>query len=177
MGDLGNINTDASGAAKGTIEDKYVKLIGPESVIGRMIVVHAGEDDLGQGGNEESLKTGNAGGRAACGVIGVRPRSLFVNLLSFVVLSIILYFEVRWLIIDCYKALGAPTLFGKEIIVTLVVLFLSIDVLCGVPIDVQYVARTKKSQIHDQLFIGINFLSGLDLADPHKFMFRHLSIS
>ena len=73
VGDLGNINTDSSGAAKGTIQDKYIKLIGPESVIGRMIVVHAGEDDLGQGGNEESLKTGNAGGRAACGVIGVRP--------------------------------------------------------------------------------------------------------
>jgi len=72
-GDLGNIQTDASGAAKGIIEDKHVKLIGPESVIGRMVVVHAGEDDLGKGGNEESLKTGNAGGRAACGVIGVTP--------------------------------------------------------------------------------------------------------
>ena len=72
-GDLGNIQTDASGAAKGTIEDKQVKLIGPESVIGRMVVVHAGEDDLGKGGDEESLKTGNAGGRAACGVIGVTP--------------------------------------------------------------------------------------------------------
>ena len=70
---MGNIKTDSSGTAKGTIEDKYIKLIGPESVIGRMVVVHAGEDDLGQGGNEESLKTGNAGGRAACGVIGVCP--------------------------------------------------------------------------------------------------------
>lgn len=46
-------------------------MIGPESVLGRMVVVHAGTDDLGQGGNEESLKTGNAGGRSACGVIGV----------------------------------------------------------------------------------------------------------
>jgi Cu-Zn family superoxide dismutase len=71
VGDLGNVDTDSSGAAKGTVEDKYIKLIGPESVIGRMVVVHAGQDDLGKGGNEESLKTGNAGGRAACGVIGV----------------------------------------------------------------------------------------------------------
>jgi superoxide dismutase, Cu-Zn family len=78
VGDLGNINTDSSGAAKGTVQDKYIKLIGHGSVIGRMIVVHAGQDDLGPGGDAESLKTGNAGGRAACGVIGVSP--LFVLL-------------------------------------------------------------------------------------------------
>ena len=42
---------------------------GPNDVAGRAIVVHAGEDDLGRGGDEESKKTGNAGARAACGII------------------------------------------------------------------------------------------------------------
>ncbi|ORY67685.1 superoxide dismutase [Pseudomassariella vexata] len=71
VGDLGNFKTDAQGNAKGSVDDKFIKLIGPESVIGRTVVVHAGTDDLGKGGNEESLKTGNAGGRPACGVIGI----------------------------------------------------------------------------------------------------------
>lgn len=71
VGDLGNIKTDAKGVAKGTITDKLVKLIGTNSIIGRTVVVHAGTDDLGRGGSPDSLKTGNAGGRPACGVIGL----------------------------------------------------------------------------------------------------------
>ncbi len=36
-----------------------------------MIIIHKNRDDLGLGNNNESLKTGNAGERVACGVIGL----------------------------------------------------------------------------------------------------------
>jgi Cu-Zn family superoxide dismutase len=71
VGDLGNVSTDASGVAKGEIKDSLVKLIGPTSILGRTVVIHDGQDDLGKGGHADSLKTGNAGGRPACGVIGI----------------------------------------------------------------------------------------------------------
>jgi superoxide dismutase, Cu-Zn family len=34
VGDLGNFKTDSSGNSQGTVADKLIKLIGPESVIG-----------------------------------------------------------------------------------------------------------------------------------------------
>lgn len=34
VGDLGNIKTDAEGKSEGTVTDKLIKLIGPESIIG-----------------------------------------------------------------------------------------------------------------------------------------------
>jgi len=71
VGDLGNIKTDAQGVAKGSKTDKLLQLFGQHSIIGRTVVVHDGTDDLGKGGHADSLKTGNAGGRPACGVIGI----------------------------------------------------------------------------------------------------------
>ena len=71
-GDLGNIiskNNNAKGefSVSGITTNPTKK----QSIIGRMIIVHADEDDLGRGKNKESAKTGNAGVRLACGVIGI----------------------------------------------------------------------------------------------------------
>ncbi|KAK3213580.1 hypothetical protein GRF29_28g330683, partial [Pseudopithomyces chartarum] len=71
VGDLGNFKTDGQGNAEGSVTDKLIKLIGQDSVIGRTIVVHGGTDDLGKSDHPESKKTGNAGARPACGVIGI----------------------------------------------------------------------------------------------------------
>jgi len=72
VGDLGNISTNSSGIASVDFRDDIISLNGEVSIIGRAVVVHAGTDDLGRGDNEESHKTGNAGGRVACGVIGIK---------------------------------------------------------------------------------------------------------
>ena len=71
VGDLGNIKPNKKGVVKKTIYDKLIKLRGKYSVIGRSIVIHEKEDDLGMGENDESLITGNAGNRIACGIIGI----------------------------------------------------------------------------------------------------------
>jgi superoxide dismutase, Cu-Zn family len=71
VGDLGNVEANGDGVATFKLEDSLIKVIGPYSVIGRAMVVHEKNDDLGKGGDEESLKTGNAGGRVACGIIGI----------------------------------------------------------------------------------------------------------
>ena len=70
-GDLGNIHFNGLGRAKHTFTDNMIKLRGYKSnIIGRMVVIHEKEDDLGMGHNEESHVTGNAGKRIACAVIG-----------------------------------------------------------------------------------------------------------
>ncbi|XP_058830097.1 uncharacterized protein LOC131689194 [Topomyia yanbarensis] len=71
VGDLGNIVADENGLAKTSFSDTVVSLYGSRSVLGRAFVVHAGVDDFGKTNHPDSLKTGNAGGRVVCGVIGV----------------------------------------------------------------------------------------------------------
>jgi len=75
VGDLGNVTAGADGVAKFEITDKVINLMGPNSIIGRTMVIHEGVDDLGRGGHEQSKTTGNAGGRLACGVIGITKAS------------------------------------------------------------------------------------------------------
>ena len=71
FGDLGNVVVGEDGIGKYEIEDELVTLHGENTVFGRSFVVHADVDDLGDGGVELSKTTGNAGGRLACGVIGM----------------------------------------------------------------------------------------------------------
>jgi len=64
-GDLGNVEADKSGHARLEITDKKLTLEGPNSIIGRAVVVHAQADDF------KSQPAGNSGARIACGVIGI----------------------------------------------------------------------------------------------------------
>ena len=71
VGDLGNIKSNNKGEARYTFYDNVIKLRGTKcNIIGRGLIIHEDEDDCGKGGNAESLKTGNAGNRIACAVIG-----------------------------------------------------------------------------------------------------------
>jgi Cu-Zn family superoxide dismutase len=68
LGDLGNITAGANGAAHLEWLDKRLDFEGENSILGRALVVHANADDL------TSQPSGNAGGRVACGVIGVAQK-------------------------------------------------------------------------------------------------------
>ncbi|XP_018532686.1 copper chaperone for superoxide dismutase [Lates calcarifer] len=75
VGDLGNIVAGPDGRASFRLEDTQLKVW---DVIGRSLVVDAGEDDLGRGSHPLSKHTGNSGERLACGIIA-RSAGLFQN--------------------------------------------------------------------------------------------------
>jgi superoxide dismutase, Cu-Zn family len=65
VGDMGNVQADASGKATLEYVDHQISLTNDQrSVIGRSVVVHEKPDDL------KSQPTGDSGARVACGVIG-----------------------------------------------------------------------------------------------------------
>ncbi|MEX0717256.1 MAG: superoxide dismutase family protein [Planctomycetaceae bacterium] len=64
VGDLGNLQANGDGVATLDMRDRVIQLDGPHSIIGRGLVVHAGEDKFTQ-------PVGDAGARAAVGVIGI----------------------------------------------------------------------------------------------------------
>ena len=71
VGDLGNLNIDYKGETFFEGFNDLVSLFGDYSVVGRAVVVHVGTDDLGQGNNASSSKSGNSGMRMFCCVIGL----------------------------------------------------------------------------------------------------------
>lgn len=64
-GDLGNIEASVTGVAQYQRSTSSLSLAGPDSVIGKAVIIHAGEDDL------RTQPSGNSGDRIACGVIAV----------------------------------------------------------------------------------------------------------
>jgi Cu-Zn family superoxide dismutase len=70
VGDLGNVRANSKGEVSTTFYDDCIRLRGTKcNILGRGLILHENEDDLGVG-DEESLRTGNAGKRIACAVIG-----------------------------------------------------------------------------------------------------------
>lgn len=72
-GDLGNIKTDNNGVCKMTIViNKFLV----DEILGRSIIIHEDEDDLGLGEYEDSKTTGHSGARIACAVIGISKNGI-----------------------------------------------------------------------------------------------------
>jgi len=73
LGDLGNITIDENGNC--VFETYFTTFPLPNDILlhnflGRSIVLHDSIDDLGNGQDDNSVKTGDSGNRIACGVIG-----------------------------------------------------------------------------------------------------------
>jgi Cu-Zn family superoxide dismutase len=63
VGDMGNIEADATGKAHLDYVDSKMTLDGADSVVGKAVIVHEKADDLA------TQPSGNSGARIACGVV------------------------------------------------------------------------------------------------------------
>ena len=63
IGDLGNVEANAEGQVMADLHFEFLSLEGSNSIRGKAVVVHAGEDDV------QSQPSGDAGARVACGLI------------------------------------------------------------------------------------------------------------
>ncbi|KAJ8268938.1 hypothetical protein COCON_G00115450 [Conger conger] len=68
-GDLGNFSAHHKNIQK--LLRAPATLFGEQSILGRAMVIHENEDDMGLGGDEGSLLHGNAGRRLACCIVGI----------------------------------------------------------------------------------------------------------
>lgn len=71
VGDLGNVVFDENKTSYINMTDHLISFCGTHNIIGRTLMLHGGTDDFGRSSHPDSKKTGNAGGRVACGVIGI----------------------------------------------------------------------------------------------------------
>ncbi|HWU45030.1 MAG TPA: superoxide dismutase family protein [Bdellovibrio sp.] len=62
-GDLGNLTANKKGKISATMTAENFSLAGPDSIIGKSVIVHKNADDL------KSQPAGNSGPRVLCGVI------------------------------------------------------------------------------------------------------------
>lgn len=69
IGDLGNLTADNSGRAQLDYVDSKLTLNGPNSILGKAVIVHAGRDDL------RSQPSGDSGARVACGTIELERKN------------------------------------------------------------------------------------------------------
>ena len=72
-GDLGNIKTDNKGQCGSTIQTNKFTV---QEILGRSIIIHQDEDDLGKGNFDDSHTTGHSGARIACAVIGISKNGI-----------------------------------------------------------------------------------------------------
>lgn len=70
-GDLGNILVDDNRECKTSFIANYVTIRGKNSILGRSLVIHEDQDDLGRGNFKDSKITGHSGERIAYGIIAL----------------------------------------------------------------------------------------------------------